>query len=84
MVKGISRQVIVVESPDQKMFEQAIYILKDGQKGLSDDDLLREARKISQMQQEGSRHSVFLYVLIGVLIGAALMGVAWVLTALFL
>lgn len=84
MVKGISRQVIVVESPDQKMFEQAIYILKDGQKGLSDDDLLREARKISQMQQEGSRHSVFLYVLIGALIGAALMGVAWVLTALFL
>lgn len=84
MVKGISRQVIVVESPDQKMFEQAIYILKDGQKGLSDDDLLREARRISQTQQEGSRHSMILYVLIGALIGAALMGVAWVLTALFL
>ena len=29
MVKGISRQVIVVQSPEPKMFEQAIFILKD-------------------------------------------------------
>ena len=27
MVKGISRQVIVVHSPDPKLFEQAIFIL---------------------------------------------------------
>ena len=31
MVKGVSRQVIVVHSPDPKLFEQAIFILKDGQ-----------------------------------------------------
>ncbi len=84
MVKGISRQVIVVESPDQKLFEQAIYILKDGQKELSDEALLREARKITQTKQEGSRGSLVLYILIGVLIGAALTGIAWVLSALFL
>ena len=29
MVKGISRQVIVVHSPDPKLFEQAIFILKE-------------------------------------------------------
>ena len=29
MVKGISRQVIVVRSPDQKLFEQAIFILRE-------------------------------------------------------
>ena len=29
MVKGISRQVIVVNAPDPKLFEQAIFILKD-------------------------------------------------------
>ena len=29
MVKGISRQVIVVHAPDPKLFEQAIFILKD-------------------------------------------------------
>lgn len=29
MVKGISRQVIVVRPPNQELFEQAIFILKD-------------------------------------------------------
>ena len=29
MVKGISRQVILVHSPDPKLFEEAIFILKD-------------------------------------------------------
>ena len=29
MVKGISRQVIVVQSPDKKLFDQAIFILKE-------------------------------------------------------
>ena len=31
MVKGISKQVIVVHSPDPKLFEQAIFILKKAQ-----------------------------------------------------
>ena len=46
MVKGISRQVIVVHSPDPQMFEQAIFILKDGQQGVSDDALLKEAKRL--------------------------------------
>ena len=46
MVKGISRQVIVVHSPDPKLFEQAIFILKDGQKGVSDEALLNEAWRL--------------------------------------
>ena len=33
MVKGISRQVIVVHAPDPKLFEQAIFILKDFREG---------------------------------------------------
>ena len=28
MVKGINRQVIVVRPPDQKLFEQAIFLLR--------------------------------------------------------
>ena len=28
MVKGVSRQVIVVKSPDPQLFEQAIFILR--------------------------------------------------------
>lgn len=47
MVKGNSKQVIVVNSPEQKLFEQAIFILKDGvlKEGITDEQLLQEARR---------------------------------------
>ena len=45
MVKGVSRQVIVVKSPDEKLFEQAIFILRADAEGVSDDMLLKEAQK---------------------------------------
>ena len=47
MVKGISRQVIVVNAPDQKLFEQAIFILKEDAvgEGITDEILLKEAKK---------------------------------------
>ena len=47
MVKGTSRQVIVVHAPEEKLFEQAIFILKDNavrEGGISDEALLREAK----------------------------------------
>ena len=46
MVKGISRQIILVHSPDTKLFEQAIFILKDNSDDITDDMLLREAKRI--------------------------------------
>ena len=46
MVKGTSRQVIVVHAPEEKLFDQAIFILRDSAvgEGISDEALLREAR----------------------------------------
>ena len=47
MVKGISKRVIVVRSPDPRIFEQAIFIIREdfaGQSGMSEKDILREAR----------------------------------------
>ena len=46
MVKGISRQVIMVRPPEPKLFEQAIFILRDDAipDGITDEMLLREAR----------------------------------------
>ena len=29
MVKGVTRQVVVVKSPDPKLFEQAIFLLRE-------------------------------------------------------
>ena len=57
MVKGVSRQVIVVQSPDPKLFDQAIFILKDeavGQ-GVTDEMLLKEAQKALRMPGLDSR-----------------------------
>ena len=48
MVKGISRQVIVVHSPDPKLFEEAIFIVKEealAREGVSADRVLKEARQ---------------------------------------
>jgi hypothetical protein len=43
MVKGVSKQVIVVSSPDRKLFEQAIIILREDSPGITDEELLKEA-----------------------------------------
>ena len=47
MVKGISRQVIVVQNPDPELFEQAIFILKEDARPVTDEALLKEADKLS-------------------------------------
>jgi len=84
MVKGISKQVIVVNSPDKKMFEQAIFILSDDVtkgEGVTNDELLREAKSIINHHkdhiQRPSFHSI-LFLLSGVMIT----GVIWLLTAI--
>lgn len=49
MVKGISRQVIVVQSTDKELFDQAIFILREDaldKGGVTDDALLKEARRL--------------------------------------
>ena len=46
MVKGITRQVILVKSPDPKLFEEAIFIVKEealAREGVSADQVIREA-----------------------------------------
>ncbi len=46
MVKGLSRKIIVVKSPDPKIFEQAIFIVKDDYlltRGIDQKELMRQA-----------------------------------------
>lgn len=84
MVKGNSRQVIVVSAPDQKLFEQAIFILRDGAvqpEGITDEALLKDAkryitipqRKRSRLMNAGPLWAAF---------GAALTGLAWMMSLL--
>ena len=48
VVKGISKRMIVVPSPDPEIFEQAIFIVREdyvGERGLTEKDILRQARQ---------------------------------------
>ena len=82
MVKGVSRQVIVVQSPDPKLFEQAIFILRDdaSAEGITEKMLLKEA------QQAARNHKRQPAVASGpgwACGGAMITGLAWLLTMLF-
>ena len=57
MVKGTSRQVIVVHATEEKLFDQAIFILRDGAvgEGVSDEALLREAKGCLASSVRGKR-----------------------------
>lgn len=48
MVKGVARRVIVVKSPDPRLFEQAIFIVKEDaftKGGVSAEQVLQEAKR---------------------------------------
>ena len=82
MVKGISRQVIVVHATDKALFEQAIFILKDkavANNGVTDEQLLKEAK---QLMTAAPKRKLFSYGLFWACSGAALTGIAWLLTVL--
>ena len=83
MVKGISRQVIVVHSPDPQLFEQAIFILKDNaaQEGISDEALLKEAKALIRHQSADRQGRFFNAGPFWACGGAGIMGLLWLLTS---
>lgn len=76
MVKGISRQVILVHSPETQLFEQAIFILKDKPDGITDEMLLKEAKQI--ISSHGKRRRI--YGPVWACAGAALTGIIWMIS----
>ena len=80
MVKGTSRQVIVVNGTEEKLFDQAIFILRDSAvgEGGSDEALLREAKGC--LDVPGRRRAKWLHN--GPVWGAVGAGLAWLLTIL--
>ena len=84
MVKGISKQVIVVQSPDRKLFEQAIFILNESavnQEGITDDMLLQEAKQAVRSSSAGKRRR--LPGPAWACCGAAVTGAIWLLSLFF-
>ena len=84
MVKGISRQVIVVHSPEQKLFDQAIFILNDdavGREGVTDEMLLKAADKL--LHSSGGKNSpkLFSYGAFWASAGALATGLVWLISS---
>ena len=89
MVKGISRRVVVVDSPDQRFFEQAIFIVRNDAagEGITAKDLVEEAKKVARNYagNDCGRWGRFLRDLspaVYTLIGAACIGTVWLLVTL--
>jgi len=80
MVKGISKQVIVVQSPDQKLFDQAIFILKDDAvgEGITDEALLKEAKQSIRMPEK--KRYLRYYGPVWACGGALVTGLIWLIT----
>ena len=88
MVKGISRQVVVIESPDPKLFEQAIFIVRNDafREGVTARALVQEARRVARNCTDGrTRESLWNRFLpwITAFIGGGFVAVAWLLTVFF-
>ena len=83
MVKGISRQVILVQNPDPELFEQAIFILKDEAiaQGVTDEQLLKEAKRLMRSPGKTASRKMLSYGPVWAAMGAALTAVVWLLTA---
>lgn len=87
MVKGISRRVVVVESPDPRIFEQAIFIVRNdafSKEGITPEQVVSEACRVAKgytASHQGKRHLSFwdLPAICYAAMGAGIIGLAWLL-----
>ena len=78
MVKGNSRQVILVHSPDKELFEQAIFILREDAREVTEAQLLKEAERAIRLPQVKKKWRGPLWAAGG----AAVTGLMWLISAL--
>lgn len=90
MVKGISRRVIVVDSPDPRIFEQAIFIIRNdaatGEGGVTSqqvvDQAVRIAKNYAHTHGAASRKQFGLPPWLAALLGGGAIGLIWLLVYL--
>lgn len=76
MVKGVSRQVVMVRPPEPKVFEQAIFILREDATDYTDEMLLKEATCCASRKKRRIPGPIW------ALCGGAAMGAVWLMTVL--
>ena len=82
MVKGIARRVVVVDSPDPRFFEQAIFIVRNDAvgRGVTSRELVEEARRVAKNYAGSARAGRRLRQLspaVYVLLGASAIALVW-------
>lgn len=87
MVKGISRRVVVVDAPDQRFFEQAIFIVRNDAAGMgvTSRELVEEARRVAKNYAGGSQNGRRFgewKPAVYTLMGAAAIGLVWLVVSL--
>ena len=89
MVKGMSRRVVVIDSPEPNFFEQAIFIVKNDafSPGVSERQIVDEARSVVQSYLGGAKpqhkKAAKGLSLLSILLGAGGIGLMWGLSLLF-
>lgn len=89
MVKGVSRRVIVVDSPDPHIFEQAIFILSNDAAvsgGVTSQQLVEQAVRIAKSyartHSEPPKRRFRLTPWVAALLGGAAISLVWLLVVL--
>jgi len=83
MVKGIAKRIVVVRFPDTRVFEQAIFIVREDaclRSGVSADQVLREACRVADgyvHKKNRSRRQSRLPSAVLMAAGAVLTGLVW-------
>ena len=86
MVKGISKQVIVVHAPDKRLCEQAIFILKEDALrggGVTEDALFKEAKRLVNEQKGSGKSFQNLERILFAIAGALVTGIIWAVSGMF-
>lgn len=81
MVRGVTRQVVLMEPEDKSVFEKAIFLLKEDCRPESREELLRQARELAAGRCSLGRRE-WGWNLLFLLAGASGTGAIWLLTAL--
>jgi len=80
MVQGISKRVVVVKSPDKRIFEEAIFILREdalSSSGVSAEDIVKEACRAASGYLRRGRGKRFIKPAMFTAAGLALAGLGW-------
>ena len=88
MVKGITRRVLVIKSPDPRIFDEAIFIVKEDaskNSGVTNEEIIQEAQDTARRyirSHRGRARCPRLPPPLWAALGAGVTGLAWGLSVL--